>query len=55
MSMSDATWNLHMMLIRMAKGAIKAWEVWLKATSGSTELPPPSGQRPDTVREVPRA
>lgn len=41
--MTDASYNLHMLLLRAAKSALKAWEVWLKVTSGSVELPPPSG------------
>jgi len=50
--MTNPTWHLHMQLIRFAKGAIKAWEVWLNATSGAIEQPPPSGRRNADAREV---
>lgn len=50
--MTNATWNLHMMLIRLAKGAIKGWEVWLRASSDSTELPRPSDQRSENERAL---
>ena len=34
--MSPPTRLLHESLIRLAKGAIKAWETWLAAQSGTT-------------------
>lgn len=45
--MTKATYNLNVMLIRMAKGSIKAWEAWVREsneTGDSIELPPPSGR-----------
>ena len=45
--MTKPTYALNVMLIRMAKGALKAWEVWLRDANDASdpiELPPPSGQ-----------
>jgi hypothetical protein len=43
--MTNATYTLHMMLLRLARGALTAWEKWLAATcsdpNGSIELPRP--------------
>ena len=43
--MTNATWNFHMLLIRLAKGAIKGWETWLRQSSNSTELPRANSDR----------
>jgi hypothetical protein len=41
--MTNATYTLHMMLLRLARGALTAWEKWIIATcsdpNGSIELP----------------
>jgi hypothetical protein len=34
--MTDATYTLHLMLVRMAKGAIRAWETWIRVSSSTT-------------------
>jgi hypothetical protein len=44
--MTNATYTLHMALLRLAKGMLNAWERWLTVTcsdaSGSIELPIPT-------------
>ena len=37
--MSTATRTLHEQLLRLAKGAISAWEAWLKAQTTHTQTP----------------
>jgi hypothetical protein len=44
--MTNATYTLHMALLRLAKGMLNAWERWVVVTcsdtSGSIELPIPT-------------
>lgn len=44
--MTNATYTLHMALLRLAKGMLNAWERWIVVTcsdtSGSIELPRPT-------------
>lgn len=51
---TDPTFHLNMMLIRMAKGAIKAWETWVRQSSGAIELPLTRDQMLASVRGDPR-
>lgn len=37
--MTDATYTLHLTLLRLAKGMLQAWEKWVIVSSGSIELP----------------
>jgi hypothetical protein len=51
--MTPATRVLHGMLIRFAKGAIKAWETWVRDStdaSPSIEIPPRDGRTLEAVR-----
>jgi hypothetical protein len=49
--MNDPTYQLHESLIRLAKGMVKAWEIWLRASSGSVELPRPTDRRLDVMNK----
>lgn len=42
MDMSPATIKLNAILIRLAKGMISAWEVWLNSHVKAIENPDPS-------------
>ena len=37
--MTNATYALHLGLIRVVRGGVNCWERWVIATSGSIELP----------------